>query len=108
MSPRDNALNNYHNSSQSTRSIMDTIKPILGNTLISIIVVIVLAYLIAFILGSIVKVPTGYLGLTELFVALILSYGITFYADRNSDILTKGTIVFFVSLIVLMVMLIAF
>ena len=108
MSPRDNALSNYNVSGQSTGSLMDTIKPLLGNTLISIIVVIVIAYLIAFILGSVVKVPTGYLGLTELFVALILSYGITFYADRNSDILTKGTIVFFVSLIVLMVMLIAF
>lgn len=106
ISPRDNAMKNY--SSGPSKSLAEKIKPILGNTIVSIIVVIVIAYLVAFILGSIVKVPTGYLGLTELAVALVLSYGLVFYTDRGSDVLVKGTIIFFVSLVVLMIILIAF
>ena len=106
MSSRDSILGNYSGPSQSV-GLLNTIKPLLANTIVAIIVVIVVAYLIAFILGSIVKVPTGYLGLTELAVALILSYGLVLYTDRGSDILVKGTIIFFVSLIVLMIILIA-
>ena len=106
MSSRDSVLGNYSGPSQSA-GLLNAIKPLLANTIVAIIVVIVVAYLIAFILGSIVKVPTGYLGLTELAVALILSYGLVLYTDRGSDILVKGTIIFFVSLIVLMIILIA-
>ena len=109
ISSRDNALSKFsRNESRSSGGLKEMIKPILGNTIVSIIVVIVVAYLIAFILGSIVKVPTGYLGLTELAVALVLSYGLVFYTDRGSDVLVKGTIIFFISLVVLMIILIAF
>lgn len=103
----DNGLNRYQRTPEKTGSGFSSVKGLLSNTIVAIIVVIIIAYLIAFILGNIVKVPTGYLGLTELIVALILSYGIVFFADREADVLVKGTIVFFASLIVLMVILIA-
>ncbi len=102
-----NALSNY-NASPQKAGLLENLKPLLGNTVVSIIVVVIIAYLIAFILGSVVHIPTGFIGLTELFVALILSYGLVLYTDRGSDILVKGTIVFFASLIILITILIAF
>lgn len=102
-----NALSNYNESPQKA-GLLENLKPLLGNTVVSIIVVVIIAYLIAFILGSVVHIPTGFIGLTELFVALILSYGLVLYTDRGSDILVKGTIVFFASLIILITILIAF
>ena len=55
-----------------------------------------------------VKVPTGYLGIAELFIALILSYGIVLYSDKEADVLVKGTIVFFISLVIIMILIVAF
>ena len=57
---------------------------------------------------KIVKVPTGYLGIAELVIALILSYGIVLYSDKEADVLVKGSIVFFISLVIIMILIVAF
>ena len=52
--------------------------------------------------------PTGYLGIAELIIALLLSYTVVMYTDEEADVLVKGTIIFFISLIILMILMIAF
>lgn len=90
-----------------SKPLGETLKPILKNPVIGIAVVVIISYLIAYILGVVAKIPTGYLGLTELVVALLLSYGIVFYSDRDTrDPLIKGTAIFFISLIILMILIV--
>ena len=86
------------------------LKPILSNTIVIIAIVVLVTYLIAYvlyILGNFAKVPAGYLGLVELIVAFLLSYAFALYAERSSDILVKGTIIFFISLVILMIAMVA-
>ena len=110
LSRSDNALSNYNRQVSNTPSkpIGDIIKPLLSNTLVMVAVVVLISYLLGFILGKIAKIPTGFLGIGELLLALVLSYGLVIYADRESDILIKGTIVFFISLIIIMILIVAF
>ena len=110
LSRSDNALSNYNRQVSNTPSkpIGDIIKPLLSNTLVMVAVVVLISYLLGFILGKIAKIPTGFLGIGELLLALVLSYGLVIYADRESDILIKGTIVFFISLIITMILIVAF
>ena len=97
----------YRRPQQPSKPLGETLKPILKNPVIGIAVVVIISYLLAYILGAVAKIPTGYLGLTELVVALLLSYGIVFYADRDTrDPLIKGTAIFFISLIILMILIV--
>ena len=109
-SSADNALSNYGGMvpQKPSKPWGEIMKPILANPIASVAVVVIIAYLIGFILGKIIKVPTGYLGIAELLIALVLSYGIVMYSDRESDVLVKGTIVFFVSLVIIMILIVAF
>lgn len=110
MSSSDNALSNYGGivPQKPSKPWGEIIKPILANPIAAIAVVVIIAYLIGFILGKIVKVPTGYLGIVALLIALVLSYGTVLYSDREADILVKGTIIFFVSLVIIMILIVAF
>ena len=110
LSRSDNALSNYNRQISKTpsRPIGEIIKPLLSNTIVMVAVVVIIAYLIGLILGNIAKLPTGFLGIGELIIALLLSYGLVLYADREADILVKGTIVFFISLVIIMILIVAF
>ena len=70
-------------------------------------VAVLISYLLGFIIGKVAKIPTGFLGIGELLLALVLSYGLVIYTDRESDILVKGTIVFFISLVIIMILIVA-
>ncbi len=109
-SSSDNALSNFggHVPQKPSKPWGEIIKPILSNPIASVAVVVIISYLIGFILGKIVKVPTGYLGIAELVMALILSYGIVLYSDKEADVLVKGSIVFFISLVIIMILIVAF
>ena len=109
-SSSDNALSNYggHVPQKPSKPWGEILKPILANPIASVAAVVIIAYLIGFILGKIIKVPTGYLGIAELLIALILSYGIVLYSDKDADVLVKGTIVFFISLVIIMILIVAF
>ena len=109
-SSSDNALSNFsgHVPQKPRKPWGEIIKPILSNPIASVAVVVIISYLIGFILGKIVKVPTGYLGIAELVMALILSYGIVLYSDKEADVLVKGSIVFFISLVIIMILIVAF
>ena len=110
MSSSDNALSNYGGivPQKPSKPWGEIIKPILANPVAAVAVVVVVAYLIGFILGKIIKVPTGYLGIVALLIALVLSYGTVIYSDREADILVKGTIIFFISLVIIMILIVAF
>ena len=109
LSRSDNALSNFNSNVPQTpsRSFGEIIKPLLSNTVVMVAVVVLISYLFGFILGKMAKIPTGYLGIGELLLALILSYGLVIYADRESDILIKGTTVFFISLVIIMILIVA-
>ena len=105
----DSALSNYDRQISKTPSkpIGEIIKPILSNTVVMVAVVVLISYLLGFIIGKVAKIPTGFLGIGELLLALVLSYGLVIYTDRESDILVKGTIVFFISLVIIMILIVA-
>ena len=77
---------------------------LIDNPIILIILVVVLSYLISFIAGRLLGMDSGITGLLEMFVALVLSYGASFYTDRNADFIVKGTFIFFISLVILIIL----
>ncbi len=110
MPSSESSLSNYGMSLPQTPSKPsgEIIKPLLSNTIVMVAVVVIVSYLIGLILGNVARLPTGFLGIGELLIALVLSYGLVMYADRESDILVKGTIVFFISLVIIMILIVAF
>ena len=74
------------------------------NPLVLIVLVVVVAYIISFIAGNLLRMDAGISGLIELIIALLLSYGLSLYTDRNRDFVVKGTFVFFISLIILIIL----
>ena len=58
---------------------------LIKNPIVLIILVVVFSYLISFIAGSLLKMDSGMAGLIEMIVALLLSYGLSLYTDRNTD-----------------------
>jgi hypothetical protein len=108
MSRSEDVLSKVSRPVQKERAPLGVIlKPILSNTIVIIAIVVLVTYLIAYILGNFAKVPAGYLGLVELIVAFLLSYAFALYAERSSDILVKGTVIFFISLVILMIAMVA-
>ena len=61
-------------------------------------------YILSYILGNLLGIDAGIVGLIQLLAALILAYGVTFYIERNRFFIIKGTIIFFVSLIILILL----
>ena len=74
------------------------------NPIVLIILVVIVAYLLSFIAGNLLRMDAGISGLIEMIVALLLSYGLSLYTDRNRDFIVKGTFVFFISLIILIIL----
>lgn len=83
---------------------MGIINPLIQNPVISIILIIAIAFALSFVLGNLLKIPAGILGLIELVVALILSYGFAYYAKRDQTFIIRGTVMFFISLAVLIIL----
>ena len=77
---------------------------LINNPIVLIILVVVIAYALAFLFGNILGMDAGICGLIEMVVALLLSYGLSFYTERNTDFVIKGTFVFFISLIILIIL----
>lgn len=77
---------------------------LISNPIVMIILVVVLSYVLAYIFGSVFGIDAGIVGLIEMVVALILSYGLSLYTERNTDFVIKGTFVFFISLIILIIL----
>ena len=86
-------------------SWFDRLQPILSNPFVTIFLVVAISYLLAFVLGRLMKMDSGICGLIEMIVALLLSYGLTYtFADRSRFFITRGTVIFFISLIILIIL----
>ena len=96
--------NLYNYSSQRNSNYQPLFLKLINNPIILIILVVIIAYALAYILGNLLGMNAGITGLVEMVVALLLSYGLSFYTDRNSDFVIKGTFVFFISLIILIIL----
>ena len=103
--PRDSSfgyttLYNYNQRSFQNSRFFQLIQ----NPIIMIIVVVVVAYLLSFICGRLLRLDAGITGLIEMLAALILSYGLSLYAERNGDFIVRGTFIFFISLVILIIL----
>jgi hypothetical protein len=95
----------YNYGYSSGPSWFDRLQPILGNPIVTIFLVVVISYLLSYIFGNLMKIDYGISGLIEMVVALLLSYGLTFtFVDRSRFFITRGTIIFFISLIILIIL----
>ncbi len=80
------------------------VSTLIRNPIVLIILVVIFSYIISFIAGSLLNMDSGMTGLIEMVVALALSYGLSLYTDRNADFIVKGTFIFFISLIILILL----
>ena len=89
----------YHNSNYES-----LLYKLIKNPITLIILVVIISYALAFLFGNLLGVNPGISGLIEMVVALLLSYGLSFYTERNTDFVIKGTFVFFISLVILIIL----
>lgn len=83
------------------------ILPILNNTIVLIILVVLVSYLISSLLVLTTGTSNGISGLIKILSSLALSYGLVLVLNKDGTaVLVKGTTVFFVSLIILILMII--
>ena len=98
-------LYNYQSRAGNSRFGRDSLfYQIIQNPIGLIILVVIVSYILSFIAGNLLRMDAGISGLIEMIVALLLSYGLSLYTDRNRDFVVKGTFVFFVSLIILIIL----
>ena len=103
LSRSQTTLYNY-NSRRSAFAKGSPFYQLVQNPIVLIVLVVAVAYILSFIAGNLLKMDAGFVGLIQMLVALILAYGLSLYTDRNSDFVVKGTFVFFVSLIILIIL----
>ena len=85
---------------------MPGLRGILNNTIALIIIVLLVSSLITYIIGLFNK-NTALIGVSKILSSALLSYGLVFVADNDINaVLTKGTIVFFVSMIIYVVLIV--
>jgi hypothetical protein len=82
------------------------LKPLLTNTISLIIIVFALSSLITYFI-SMGYTNTAILGISKILISAVLSYGLVMAIERDvTKTLSKGTIVFFVSLLIYVIMII--
>ena len=70
--------------------------------IVLIFLVVIISYFIVYVLGVLCRIKSGVIGLVEMVVSLVLSYGLVFFLGQDgATVLIKGSIVFFVSLVAL-------
>ncbi|MDD3984463.1 MAG: restriction endonuclease [Methanobacterium sp.] len=80
------------------------LKRIVNNTIAMIIIVLLLSSFITYSIGLFNK-NTALIGVSKILSSAILSYGLIFLVEKDPNVvLTKGTIVFFVSMIIYVVL----
>ena len=86
--------------------VIPSLKAILHNTIALIVIVLLLSSLITYLIGIFNK-NTAVIGISKILSSALLAYGLVFLVERNpNEILTKGTIVFFVTMIIYVVLVI--
>ena len=96
--------NLYNYDAPRNSSFEPIIFKLISNPIILIILVVAISYALAYIFGNLLGVDAGISGLIEMVVALLLSYGLSLYTERNADFVIKGTFIFFISLVILIIL----
>ena len=87
-------------------NIIPGIKAILTNTLALIVIVLLLSTVVSDIIGIFDK-NTALINISKIFSSALLAYGLVFAGEKDLNVtLTKGTIVFFVSMLIYVVLII--
>ena len=87
-------------------NLISGIKGLLSNTIALIIIVLLLSSLITYIIGFFNK-NTAVIGVSKILSSAILAYGLVFATERDINVmLTKGTIVFFISMLIYVVLIV--
>ena len=87
-------------------NIMPEIKAVLSNTLALIVIVLLLSTIVSDIIGIFDK-STALINISKIFSSALLAYGLVFVAEKILNVtLTKGTIVFFASMLIYVVLII--
>lgn len=100
-------VNSYYYDSKPKMSfnISETLSRLLANPIAVILLVVIVSYALSYLLGNVLKAGGGIGGLVEMLVALVMSYGLTyFFSERNRYFIIRGTVIFFVSLIILIIL----
>jgi hypothetical protein len=100
-------LNSYYYNSKPTMNanISEILSKILANPIAVVILVVIVSYALSYLFGNVLKAGGGVGGLVEMIAALVLSYGLTyFFSERSRFFIIRGTVIFFVSLIVLIIL----
>ena len=100
-------VNSYYYDSKPKMSfnIGETLSRLLANPIAVILLVVIVSYALSYLLGSVLKAGGGIGGLVEMLVALVMSYGLTyFFSERNRYFIIRGTVIFFISLIILIIL----
>ena len=96
--------NLYNYNSRGNSNYEPILFKLINNPIVLIILVVAISYALAYIFGNLLGIDAGISGLIEMVVALLLSYGLSLYTERNTDFIIKGTFVFFISLIILIIL----
>jgi len=92
---------------QAKEPILPKIKKVVNTPIVLIVLVVTISYLISFILHTIANVPIGVQGIVKIFSSFILSYGLALIMTRDKTVvLLKGSLVFFISLLITILMII--
>jgi hypothetical protein len=87
-------------------NIIPGIKAILSNTLALIVIVLLLSTIVSDIIGIFDK-NIALINISKIFSSALLAYGLVFAGEKDLNVtLTKGTIVFFVSMLIYVVLII--
>ena len=85
------------------------VKRLFNNIIVLIFLVVAISYLISLIIQQVANVPGGIQGIVKILSSLILSYGLVFIINpKGTAILFKGTLIFFISLVITVLMIILF
>ena len=96
---------NYSNLGQELNFDFGFLSVILANPIAVVILVVIVSYLLSYLFANVLKAGAGMSGLIEMFVALAMSYALTyFFSERSRYFIVRGTVIFFVSLIVLIIL----
>ena len=103
----DSGILNKRKIEEPKEPLSSKIKKIFNNTIVLILLVVAITHLTSLIINNVVTVPIGVQGLVKMCSSLVLSYGLVFaFNHKGTAVLLKGTIVFFVSLIISILMII--
>ena len=80
------------------------LKGIMNNTLALILIVLLVSSFITYII-SLFNKDTAIIGVSRILFSALLSYGLVLYSERDMNVvLTKGTIIFFASMIIYVIL----